>query len=98
MTNETPTWTAMADSPPPVDTPILVRASNGAMVVAEFNPEDFGAIWGMPGVSAYDAEWDWEQSRQPFAGVTHWMPLPPQPEQDAGETEFSAAFASASPT
>lgn len=79
-------WIDVRSTPPPLNTPILIRAHTGHMAVATCNcwaPGRFS--WYPQGLSGPEWDWDWEEpatSRKHLCGgVTHWRHLPDQPEE-----------------
>jgi hypothetical protein len=81
-----PRWIPVSERLPKPSVPVLVIERYGAVAVAVFrrgaNWQDFAAV--AFGEEAYknDAGWHSAASRLESYDVSHWMPLPPTPEQE----------------
>ena len=63
-------WISVADRLPDSDRPVLVWNSGG----------DCPKPWAWWQICDYkDGEWREQDERDEYPGVTHWMPLPPEP-------------------
>jgi hypothetical protein len=63
-------WISVNDDTPDSDQPVLVWNSGG-------NCEKPWAWWQICDYS--DGKWREQDERDQYPGVTHWMPLPPEP-------------------
>jgi hypothetical protein len=75
-------WIKMDDERPPQNVPVLVRAHDGTITAASWESGENWEWWNGAGFGGYEWEWDW-LDREPWRGVTHWMPLPLGPETEA---------------
>jgi hypothetical protein len=76
-------WISVWTMLPPPDEPVLCRTHDGTAVVLKrlTNLVDGFAQWDLNGVSGYEVERDWEDAYERGGGVTHWMALPPSPDE-----------------
>lgn len=75
------TWIPCDERIPDAEVPVLIRAHNGTVTVAQrikwkhLTTVDWAPVgWWSGGVG----DCDWDESGL-YGGVTHWMPLPDQP-------------------
>lgn len=74
-------WINLDEQMPPTDTPVLVRACDGTVVVAALEykraeaPRKDWVWWNAVGFSGYEWEWAWDD-RGRWRGATHWCLLP----------------------
>lgn len=96
---ETPafgTWTPCSEALPPVGVPVIVKTRAGQSVAVRDDPRPPFQSWSLPTVIGdYDEEASLldTHSSQPYGGVTHWMPCPPDPAPTAEEAEEATAEA-----
>ena len=89
--NKGKTWVAMDERLPPVNTPIMVFAKGGVVTCAslDHDPSSGWVFWDGVGFGGYEWKWEWDGSGD-WRGVTHWMPLPPQPISEVGSQRADA--------
>jgi len=74
-------WIDITKELPTVGSVVLVKWREGGITAASVHKPSAGELIDIDtyGVSGYDREWLWSDHRDPYEGVTHWMPMPDGP-------------------
>lgn len=76
-------WIDITKGHPPAGSPVLVKWRSGGITAASVHKPSAGELIDIDthGVTGHDREWMWSDRRDPYEGVTHWMPMPDGPQE-----------------
>ena len=74
-------WIDITKELPPIRSVVLVKWRDGGITAAEVWAPSAGELvdFDTYGVGGQEREWLWSDYRDPYEGVTHWMPMPKGP-------------------